>query len=52
MLAASEIGENFMEEVAFKLSPNQVGFHLAELKERTFHREGRVYAKAGRREIC
>lgn len=31
-----------MEEVAFNLSQNQVGFQFAELKERTFHREGSV----------
>lgn len=36
---AGEIGENFTEELAFKLSTNQVGFHLAELKEHSIGRE-------------
>ena len=36
---AGEIGGNFTEEVAFKLSQNQVGFHLAELKEHSIGKE-------------
>ena len=52
MLLSGEIGGNLTEEVAFNLKQNQLGFHLAELKERTFLRVERAYAKAGRGEIC
>ena len=52
MLVSGEIGGNLTEEVAFNLKQNQAGFHLAELKERTFHRVERAYAKVGRGEIC
>lgn len=49
---AGESGGNLTEEVAFNLKQSQVGSHLAELKERTFHMEERAYAKAGRGEMC
>lgn len=49
---AGEMGGHLTEEVAFNLKQSQVGSHLAELKERTSHREERVYAKAGRGEMC
>ena len=49
---AGETGGNLTEEAAFNWKQSQVGSHLAELKERTFHREERAYAKAGRGEMC
>ena len=52
MPVAGEIGGNLTEEVAFNWKQSQVGSHLAELKERTFQREERAYAKAGRGEMC
>lgn len=49
---AGETGESFTEEVAYNLSQHRVGFQFAEWKERTFHWEERVEAKAGRGESC